>query len=191
MKNLTVLLVFFLLSCNKQNNPQQKYFNQSEQDMLLINIITLMAQKPAGANDSTKFEAQYKDYYERQKNDFIIKDYFIDKDSTHYYFLIRPVANLPYKRGVIGKFKLAKSMKPIDFEEIVNTPHLKESEVIERGHFLFTELIKTKDISKYYALKQYVEWPDANLYYEKKTNQWLSISDKMSVLSLKNKDKIK
>ena len=63
---------------------------------------------------------------------------------------------------------------PTEFEEVVNTPHLDEKVLKERGKFLFTELIKTGNLDKYLPMKHYVEWPDVNLVYDKKLNEWVA-----------------
>lgn len=62
---------------------------------------------------------------------------------------------------------------PVDFEEVVNTPHLEEALVKERGVFLFKELTKTGNLDKYLGMKHYIEWPDSTLVYDKKINEWV------------------
>jgi hypothetical protein len=62
---------------------------------------------------------------------------------------------------------------PTDFEEIVNTPHLKDALVKERGAFLFKELIKKGNLDKYLGMKDYIEWPDSMLVYDRNINEWV------------------
>lgn len=62
---------------------------------------------------------------------------------------------------------------PTDFEEVVNTPHLNNDEVKERGEFLFKMLIKNDNLDKYLGMKHYVEWPDSTLVYDKNINKWV------------------
>ncbi len=63
---------------------------------------------------------------------------------------------------------------PIDYEEIVNTPHLKEDIVKERGSFLFREYSKNRSLDKYLGMTHYVEWPDSSLVYDKKVHEWVN-----------------
>lgn len=93
-----------------------------------------------------------------------------------YFLLSRPVANLnSLRRGVVGRFKLNKgSLMPAYFEEVVNTPHFSEELVVERGTFLFQELIKKGNLDEYLTMKHYVEWPDKYLKYDIKKNTWVS-----------------
>lgn len=164
-----------MFSCQSNSNKISKYFNENQRDTLLTNIITYIYVKPPYATNSTRFEAQFRKYYVQNLPKFSLENYFIAPDSTHYFFLIRPVGNtLKYKRGVLGKFKLKHgSLMPTDFEEIVNTPHLEEKIVKERGDFLFKELVKNKNLNKYLAMKHYIEWPDSTLVYDKKRNEWV------------------
>ncbi len=182
MKKSTFLLLIplFIFSCQGNSNKISKYYNESQRDTLLANMITYIYTKPTYATNATRFQAQFRKYYVESLPKFSLENYFIAPDSTHYFFLIRPVGNtLKYRRGVLGKFKLkqatvaAGSLMPTDFEEIINTPHLDEAIVKERGTFLFKELIKNGNLNKYLAMKHYIEWPDSMLVYDKKINEWV------------------
>lgn len=175
-----ILIIFSILSCTNKSDETSKYFSKSERDTLLTNIITYVYVKAPYASNTTRFEPQFRSYYVKSLPKFSIQNYFITPDSTHYFFLTRPVGNSPkYRRGVLGKFKLKKtavasgSLMPTDFEEIINTPHLEEKVAIERGKFLFQELVKTGNLNKYLAMKHYIEWPDERLMYDKKINEWV------------------
>jgi hypothetical protein len=169
-----------MFACQKNTNKVSKYYSNTERDTLLTNIITYIYIKPAYASNATRFQAQFRKYYVQSLPKFSLENYYIAPDSTHYFFLIRPVGNtLKYRRGVLGKFKLKNatvatgSLMPTDFEEIVNTPHLEEVLVKKRGSFLFKELIKTGDLNKYLGMKDYIEWPDSMLVYDKNINEWV------------------
>ncbi len=174
-KIILLIVTLFLISCKSEPNKISKYYSDSERDSLLTNIITYVYGKAPGATDSTKWEPQFRTYYRNSLPSFHIEKYAIE-NNWHYYFLIRPVGGSDKRRGVIGKFKLKeKSLMPYDFEEIVCTPHLNEEVVKDRGSFLFELLIKKGEIEeKYMNMRQYVEWPDKTLAYNKKSNNWES-----------------
>ena len=150
------------------------YFDKAQQDSLLTNIVTYIYSKAPQSSNQTRFQPQFRKFYVDVLPKFSIENYYVAPDSTHYFFVIRPVGSLPFKRGVIGRYKLTRNLKPVDFEEVVNTPHLDEEMLKERGKFLFTELIKNGNLDKYLPMKHYVEWPDANLIYDKKQNEWVA-----------------
>jgi hypothetical protein len=174
-KILLLLISVVMFACQNNTNKVSKYYSDTERDTLLTNIITYIYTKPTYATNATRFQAQFRKYYVQSLPKFSLENYFIAPDSTHYFFLIRPVGNtLKYRRGVVGKFRLkVGSLMPTNFEEIVNTPHLEEALVKERGAFLFKELIKTGNLSKYLGMKDYIEWPDAMLVYDKNINEWV------------------
>lgn len=167
-----------MVACQPDKYQVSTYFDKAQQDTLLANIVTYIYSKAPQSSNQTKFQPQFRNFYVAALPKFSIENYFIGPDSTHYFFVIRPVGNLPHKRGVIGRYKLGKNLMPIHFEEVVNTPHLEEKLVKERGRFLFNELIKNDNLDKYLTMKHYVEWPDANLVYDKEQNEWVSPTPK-------------
>jgi hypothetical protein len=138
--------------------------------------MTFVAENPPFANDTTRFQAKYNNYYWMRLPSYKLVKLEMKKDSTWYYFLTRPVANLQvFQRGVIGTFKLKSgSLKPYEFKEVVNTPHLKEAEVLERGAFLFRELKNNGKLDEYLVMKDYIQWPDSTLQYNQEINRWVS-----------------
>lgn len=171
-----ILLFLSILSigCRSDKYSIDNYFTKSEQDSLLTNIITYIGAKPSGATTNNRFDKRFRTFYKQALSFYRFEKYFISSDSTHYYFIIRPVGGSPkYRRGVIGRFKIKNNLMPIDFEEVVNTPHIEENTVIERGTFLFKELIKNNSLDKYISMKHYVEWPDSSLIYDKSIHEWI------------------
>ncbi|MES2794537.1 MAG: hypothetical protein V4683_01155 [Bacteroidota bacterium] len=174
MKNIIVIsFILLLASCEADKYKISKYYTDSERDTLLTNMITYVYTKAPGATDSTKWKPEFRSFYNKSLPSFHIENYFIAENGWHYYFMIRPVGGSTKRRGVIGKFKLEKgSLKPTEFEETLNTPHLDEEIVRERGSFLFKELVKNGDFDKYLTMKHYIQWPDSTLVYNKRTNNW-------------------
>jgi len=172
---LVSLLVAMMFSCQSKKYSVSKYFSDSEQDTLLTNIITYVFVKAPNATTENRFDTQFRQFYIKSLPKFRIEKYHKTPDGWNYFFMVRPVGNsLKYKRGVLGKFRLKKdSLLPEAFEEVVNTPHLEEKVLIERGDFLFHELIKNGNLDKYLAMKHYIEWPDARLVYDKNINEWV------------------
>jgi hypothetical protein len=176
MKNkiLAFSIAIITLSCTSKKHTTKDYFTENQQDTLVANIITHIYTLAPGATRETKFQPQFKSFYTRNIQKFSLQNYQQAPDGWHYFFMIRPVgASSEYKRGVLGKFKLEpNSLMPEDFEEIANTPHLKEEVLKERGQYLFQELIKNGNLDKQLPMKHYVEWPDEHLAYDKKVHEW-------------------
>ena len=179
MKNilLGLLITLTFISCQSKNSTFSDYFSKSQQDTLLTNIITYLYIPAPQATNETKFQPQFRGFYAKNIPNFKVQKYYQAANGWHYFFLIRPVgSSSAFKRGVLGKFKLTpNSLMPTEFEEVANTPHLEEKLVKERGEYLFRELIKNGNLNKQIPMKQYIEWPDEHLAYDKKTNQWITI----------------
>lgn len=172
------------MGCSKtyEYDPQQ-YFSKEEIDLLMPNLVTYIYKLPAKASLATRFSPAYASYYKNSTSQFLFDShYYSEKDGYHYYLLERPAGNdSKYKRTVGGRFKLKKGdFKPYSFEEIFNSPRLPDSVRIERGRFLFKELIKNGNINSQLAMKHYVEWPDATLIYDKNLNTWVVPNTKIS-----------
>lgn len=151
-------------------------FSSSERDTLLTNIITIISEKALYASDSTKYSPKFRAEYVSRLP--LFRFIHVSKDTLgKYNFLIsRPVAGRKdLRRGVIGTFTLKPNSTDIlDFEELANTPHFDEKLVEERGGFLFRELVKNGSITEYFPMRQYVEWPDSTLRYDKRSHSWVS-----------------
>jgi hypothetical protein len=179
MKNIIfgLFLISILISCKAKKYETNVYFSQEQEDNLLTNIVTYIYTPAPQATNETKFQPQFRGFYTKALSSFILQNFYQSNDGWNYFFLIRPVGGSPkFRRGVLGKFKLKEnSVMPTEFEEVANTPHLEEEIVKERGKYLFQELIKNGNLDKQIPMKQYIEWPDEHLNYDKKTNQWITI----------------
>ena len=179
MKNLKFLIIFIVIisSCNSKKQKASDYFTDDQADTLLTNIITYIYIPAPKATNETKFQPQFRGFYTKNISKFNLQNYYQAEDGWHYFLIIRPVAGGSlFKRGVLGKFKLKEdSLMPTEFEEVANTPHLKEGIVQERSEYLFQELIKNGNLNKQIPMKQYIEWPDKHLAYDKKMKEWITI----------------
>jgi hypothetical protein len=177
MKKLYSLLfvaLFFCYSCDSKEDVGY-YFSDSERDTLLTNIITYIGENARFSTDSTKFQSKYRAEYVSRLPLFHFVHLAKDTSGAFIYLISRPVAGrMDLRRGVVGRFTLKEgSLMPDNFEEVVNTPHFSEELVVERGSFLFKELVRKGKLDEYLSMKHYVEWPDKYLVYDKKKKTWV------------------
>lgn len=166
--------LFVFSACHSQDEAEY-YFSNAERDTLLTNVITYVSENAVYADLDTRFEKKFRAEYVSRLPLYHFVKLTKMEDGECYFLLSRPVAGLKsLRRGVVGKFTLKEgSLMPVNFEEVVNTPHFSEELVVERGTFLFQELIKKGSLSEYLSMKHYVEWPDKNLQYDKKKHTWV------------------
>lgn len=168
------LSILLFMDCHSSKNDYESTFNKPQQDSLLTNIVTYVYINAPESTDSTKWQPKFRSFYEKNLYKFTMEEYAIAPNGWHYFFMIRPVGSSEKRRGVIGKFHLKPgTLMPTDFEEVVNTPHLNNDEVKERGEFLFNMLVKNDNLDKYLGMKHYVEWPDSTLVYDRNMNKWV------------------
>ena len=177
MKQLFLFLYVVLMcfSCQKKDPyAVDRYFSKPDQDTLMTNIITNIYKVPRGVNPKVKHKLEYRNLYVSQIDKFKFVNYHIDpEDSLHYFFLIRPARNIhDHKRGVFGKYKLDKDLNLLMFEEVANTPMMPEEEILEKGSYLWKDLIYFKDLGRFFLNKAYVEFPDERTRYDKTKKEW-------------------
>lgn len=173
---ITFLLTMVLVGCQKDEYSPERYCSEPERDSLLTNIITYMGPYAKGATNETRFEPRFRSEYVAQLKSYQFKSYFISKDSTHYFLVIRPVGGgAIFKRAVGGKFKIqSKSLLPVEYEEMWCSPHFKKDSTVlnERADYVFSEMIKKGNVNHLLSMKHYIEWPDSMLQYDKTKHEW-------------------
>ena len=175
MKNklIGLFIIISILSCQSKNSKFNIYLSDNQQDSLLTNIVTYIYTLAPSAVLQTKFQPRFRGFYAKNSSKFTLENLQQSPNGWTYFFVIRPVGGSNFKRGVLGRFKLKEnSTTPAEFEEIANTPHLKEEVVKERGAYLFQELLKNGNLNAQIPMKQYIEWPDEHLAYDKKVHEW-------------------
>lgn len=161
----------------KESNPYSidKFIAKEKQDSLLVDIITYIYIRPSEATSQNRFDKKFRLYYNQQISQFGWIYYSVDKDATHYFYLIRPARSTKgYKRGVAGKYKLNKNGKITDFEEIFNTPMLPDVDIYERGKEVFEEILKTGGIGRFEGNQAYIEFPNQISVYDKAAHEWIA-----------------
>jgi hypothetical protein len=175
MKKVFLIIIVTIACAKSYVFDPAKFFDKEEIDVLMQNIVTYVYKLPPKATLENRFSPIYAAYYKSNSTKFYFDSHFYsEKDNYHYYLIERPAGNdVNYKRTIGGRFKLRKGdFKPYAFEEIFNSPRLPDSVRIERGRFLFKELVKKGNIDEYLKMKHYIEWPDSSLIYNKITNNW-------------------
>lgn len=171
---LGVLIILLAGACNTSKYDVDNYLDGAIQDSVMTDIITYIYKVPKGADSKRKHELEYRKLYVSQLDQFQWVYYQIDKtDSTHYFYLTRPAKNTTgSRRGVLGKFKLGPDHTLQDFEEIANTPMLPEEELLEKGGFLWKDLMHYKSVDRYHLNKAYIEFPDERIRYDAIRHEW-------------------
>lgn len=174
---LCLSFIFALLLASCQSADQTVGFlKPADRDTLLVNIITYTSQYARGADNATRFEPRFRAEYASRLKQYKLENYKITPDSTHYFFIIRPVGGGYFRRGVGGRFTLRSgSLMPQNYEELWCSPHFKSDSVIKaRGNYVFGEMVKKGNVNHLLNMKHYIEWPDSMLVYDKQRHEWVA-----------------
>ncbi len=161
---ITSMLICFV-GCLSDNRPVV------DED-LLIDMVTYIGRKPPLATSETRFEPEFRDYYTTYAKAFEVVYFHVDGDGLHRYYLIRPARSMHgNRRGVGGMFRLENG-KITDFEELFNTPVMDEDRLREIGLELFEEMRYKSHVDRFLENRDYIEWPDERLSYDKEKFEW-------------------
>lgn len=179
MKRIGFFLFFIaviLLACQKEPCHQYSYersFDKTFRDSLLIDLVTLIGRRPEGVAPDSRFDKQYRQFYIAQSVNFHVLFFHKGRNDTCYYYLLRDARSLHGRRRAVGgKFILDKHGGFKYFEETFNTRVLDPQILKEKGCILFTDWMKTGDISKYLSDREFIEWPDDRVKYDTQKREW-------------------
>jgi hypothetical protein len=171
---LLIVCIVGLASC-KDKYDVEKYYSKAEQDSVVADIITYVYNRPPYSNAQTKFEPKFRSYYVSSLKNMRVEKFFIAKDGTHYFYIIRPSSNTPLGlRGVGGMFKRDVAGKITRFKEVFVTPGSALPDLQTRGEELFREMVRTGNVDAYVKNPDYIEWPARWNYYDTLQHEWLS-----------------
>ncbi len=169
-------ILFVLFGCSSGPNYRFTDYVQSkeERDSILTDIVIHIYKVPRGVRNVDKFNPDHRHLYEKEMERFKMVHYFVDEDDFHYFFLIRPVRShlAEHRRGVFGKYKVDENLRLTEFEELANTPRLTEKEILEKGKYLWDDLMHFKNLNRYVLNKSYIEFPDERVRYDKSLMEW-------------------
>ena len=183
MKNIfTFFILLFLFSCQKENYViiPTNYLSVSEQEDFIYSVSRYINKLPSKATNKTKFDSIFDEEYKdaAKKNELLF--YYFDKENDEIYFAITKIApSLKLKRvATVGKLKKNKNGEIINYEEEFRTWKMEVPELKNKTKTLFETYIKGNDLKPFYTENSkgefYIEFPDRNTYYDKKSRTWVS-----------------
>ena len=172
---LSLVISVLIIGCSANDRYDvAHYYSKHEQDSIRASIITYIFIAPPYALMKDRFKPAHRKFYTDSNllSKFSIDKYFVDKDSTNYFYVLRPAPKLGEKRGVGGYFKMDKNYKLTGFREVFVTPVLSEQEAKAKGSFLFDKMVKG-EIDEYLKMKSYVQWPNEASSYDTTLYEWV------------------
>lgn len=153
------------------------YFQQMEQDVvdrLLVDFATYVLRKPEHANPQTKFNPEFREYFEKKSAE-LEWIYALDKNDTVYFYLIRDGRDHKGKsnRGVGGKMVLNPSCQIEYFEELFVSKIIDRNNLEALGQRFMKAIENSESIASFIENpNSSVEWPDGRLFYSVQKSEW-------------------
>ncbi len=88
---LVCISTLYLLSACNSKDEVGYYFSDSERDTLLVNIISIISERPAYATDSTKHQAKFRSEFVSRLSRFHFVKLSKDSLGRYTYLISRPV----------------------------------------------------------------------------------------------------
>ena len=150
-----------------------KQLSEELQSTLLTDIASFIIRKPAAATWETKFNPEFREYYERNKSELEMI-YLTNVSDTFYFYLLREARTVDglQKRGVGGKYIVNQQGKIVDFEEIFVSKVLHETNLKIIGKEYMNRVTSNSDLRDFLAKVEHIEWPDGRLFYSKQKAEW-------------------
>jgi hypothetical protein len=178
---LTILfLLIFFTSCKKEkaDYSPDRYLSVDELQQIKRTIVRYAGKAPRRVVDTVKFDSVYDTHYEEQVDQHELIAYFIDKQGEHFFLISRIAPSIQEKWVATGgRMRFDENRQLADYEEVFRTWKLPKADMLERSRYLFDLMVNGKDLTPYYAATagfNYIEFPDENVYFDKKDRIWKS-----------------
>jgi len=179
MKYLTLTLLVFCLSCQKQvvDDPAASLSLQ-QQEQFKYNVIRYIEKLAPKASQTTKFDSVYNSYYKEVAQKCELLYYYKNPENQYIYFAIAQNApSLKVKKvATVGKLKLDSNAAIQDYEEAFRTWRMEDSELKTKTKMLFSKYVAGEDLTNYETANAkgafYIEFPDGQTKYNKELRMW-------------------
>jgi hypothetical protein len=173
MKQFVLLcsLVLGLVACN---NPELVELPAEVQKGLLLNLATYLDDRPENVSGDARFDSLHRAHYERvvELNEAELVSLVQKRDTLYFLYKKRDRRSLYEHYRFIGGKMVSRSLPEIDYLDILfHTPRLAPDD-LDKGSWLFEQVLKGKSLEAYWGDMKYLEWPDKDYGYNPQTRKW-------------------
>ena len=142
---------------------------------LMVDVATYVLRKPALATWETKFDDEFRAYYQKNARE-LEWIYTIERQDTLFFFLVRDGRDNRGKanRGVGGKLVLSETENKITyFEELFVTKIIDRNKIEALGRDFLTTVSDNRELNAFIEEQnKQIEWPDGRLFYSVQKSEW-------------------
>lgn len=149
-----------------------RYVDPLLQDTLLVNVVTLMGQRPPFTDHITRLDSMHRSFYIAQAKGFEFYKYYVDKENRHFFYMIRPARHaLGNTRAVGGWMYINEGADILQYQEVFVTRVLEIDSLKALAPRLFEKLIN-RDFHLLNHKHPSIEWPDGRLLFHPEKREW-------------------
>lgn len=175
-------LLWLLLGCapeadaplpSEEQDPAA-YLTFEQQLSIRFQMGAYLDKKPDGAADSVRLDSAYADIYRARAQRIALRRYVIDTQDVHFFMVLKPeFKSIQNKyRAIGGYYRLDAQGRIYGLDLLFFTPAEPLPVVDAKGDLLFQTLRERGDLGAYGRDPDYVEFPNAQVYYNQQTNNW-------------------
>ena len=166
-----------MLGCNKKDNyDPNDCLTPDRQKILLHEMVRYSSKLAPEATHETKFDPEFKWYYDKAFAECQILYCSFEKDSTYYLLVARQARSVtPMQEGIGLHVKFNDSGRLASYEEVFRMWKMPLDTLQKRGKFLFDLMVKKQDLELYYSKFQqdrYIEFPSDRFKFDVTSRKW-------------------
>lgn len=181
MKKFLVLFAcaLALSACQPKTIAVGDHLSTEEQASLMYDLSRYLCHIAPGADHSTKFNAEFDSFYQKEALKLKPQFYYSDKSGRTYFLVTRIAPSIHEKYVATGGYfnRASANGEFVEYKEVFRTWKDLEPALLPKAELLFREMIAQKDLSQYYtenAGTEYIEFPDSETYYDEEQRIWIS-----------------
>ena len=155
----------------------ERFIQSADQELVdkwIVDMATHVLRKPDHASWETKFNAEFRPFYENKSSE-LEWIYALPKGDTVFFYLIRDGRDQRGKsnRGVGGKMVINAGNDIVYFEELFVTKIIDRINLESIGTRFMKAVEQGQNTSEFIQNKNNsVEWPDGRLFYSVQKSEW-------------------
>lgn len=176
MKKILFFLAISLvmLSCSASFEAKEN-LQGNEYTLTLLQIAPYVVKKPDEFSYEDRFKTENQTFYNRfiELTGGKLTYYYKNDTASLFFFEHKDLSSLyEHYRGLGGYYKSDVDGNIECMNILYHTPRLTRKEMDERRLLLFKEMMTLGNVAKFSGNREYIDTPNADFYYNTKTNRW-------------------
>lgn len=170
-----LLLVYLVSACGERTYNAHENLNAAVYDSLLIRIAPYVIKKPDEFSYEQRFAVSSRPFYRNfiKLTNAELRYYYETDTADLFFFMHRDLTSLyEHYRGLGGYLKKDDNGNITFLNILYHTPRFTKPQMDNRSEILFREMATKGDVKAYMGNTSFIYVPNADFYYNTRTNRW-------------------